>query len=127
MSEAAIRVESPVAGPHPLRGPDLARCWAERLQRFSTAKLSIVAFCAAEGVSKATFFLWRRRLALAPTAHNTHTTSDNTTALVPIHITPTHNTPIEIAFPSGTLVRFPADTQPEVIVAVLRGLEDRSC
>ena len=48
-------------------------------------------------------------------------------ALVPIRITPTPATPIELALPSGAVVRFPMDTRPELIVAVLRGLEERPC
>jgi len=36
-------------------------------------------------------------------------------------------TPIELALPSGTVLRLPADTRPEMIVAILRGLEERPC
>ena len=46
--------------------------------------------------------------------------------LVPIRITPSP-APIELALPSGAVVRFPADARPELIVAVLRGLEERPC
>jgi transposase len=34
---------------------------------------------------------------------------------------------VELALPSGTIVRFPADACPELLVAVLRGLEERPC
>jgi transposase len=40
---------------------------------------------------------------------------------------PATATPIELALPSGTVVRFPADARPELLVAILRGLEGRPC
>lgn len=94
--------------------------WVERLERFSTGQDTVVAFCAAEGVSESNFYLWRRRLTQLPTS---------TPKVVPIRVAPppTPATPIELALPSGTVVRFPADARPEFIVAILRGLEERPC
>ena len=96
------------------------RRWAERLERFAAGNHTVVAFCAAEGVSQSNFYLWRRRLTQLPTS---------TPKVVPIRVTPppTPATPIELALPSGTVVRFPTDTRPELLVAILRGLEDRPC
>jgi len=99
------------------------RRWAERLERFAAGNHTVVGFCAAEGVSESNFYLWRRRLAQpTPPASNRPT-------VVPIRVTPAPApaTPIELALPSGTVVRFPADASPELIVAILRGLEGRPC
>jgi transposase len=96
--------------------------WVERLARFRSGRHTVAAFCAAEGVSQANFYLWRRRLARpapAPAAL--------APAVVPLRLTPSPAAPIEMALPSGAIVRFPAGTGPEVIVAVLRGLGDRPC
>ena len=97
--------------------------WVERLERFAAGNHTVVAFCAAEGVSQSNFYLWRRRLAQTVTATAIAPT------IVPIRVTPppTPATPIELALPSGTIVRFPADAHPELIVAILRGLEERPC
>ena len=95
------------------------RRWTERLERFATGNHTVAAFCAAEGVSPSNFYLWRRRLAQpAPPP-----------AVVPIRVTPPPApvTPIELALPSGTVVRFPADARPELLIAVLRELEGRPC
>jgi transposase len=95
------------------------RQWVERLERFAASNHTVAAFCTAEGVSPSNFYLWRRRLAKpAPPP-----------AVVPIRVAPppTPATPIELALPSGTVLRFPADARPELIVAILRGLEERSC
>lgn len=99
------------------------RRWVERLERFAAGNHTVVGFCAAEGVSESNFYLWRRRLAQPPTpaAHQPQ--------VVPIHVTPPSApaTPIELAFPSGTVLRLPGDARPEFIVALLRGLEERPC
>jgi transposase len=97
--------------------------WVERLDRFAAGNQTVVAFCAAEGVSESNFYLWRRRLAPPPAS----TPSEPT--VVPIRLTspPAPTTPIELALPSGTVLRFPADARPELIVAILRGLEGRPC
>ena len=99
------------------------RRWAERLERFAAGNHTVVAFCAAEGVSGSNFYLWRRRLAQPPAP------ASNQPTVVPIRVAPppAPATPIELALPSGTVLRFPADARPELIVAILRGLEDRPC
>ena len=94
--------------------------WIERFQRFDASNHTVVAFCVAEGVSESNFYLWRRRLA-SPTR-------PNEPKLVPIRLAPhTHATTIELTLPSGNILRFPLDTGPELIVAVLRGLEAPPC
>ena len=99
------------------------RRWVERLERFAAGNHTVVAFCAAEGVSGSNFYLWRRRLAQPPPP------APNRPAVVPIRVTPppAPATPVELALPSGTVVRLPADARPELIVAILRGLEGRPC
>ena len=106
------------------RADAATRRWAERLERLAAGNHTVVAFCAAEGVSQSNFYLWRQRLAQpVPSAAVRNTT------VVPIRVTPPPPpvTPIERALPSGTVVRFPADARPEFIVAILRGLEERPC
>ena len=114
MSDSSIRSRSDAAA---------TRRWVERLERFAAGNYSVVAFCAAEGVSASNFYLWRRRLAEPPAPAPTRP------QVVPIRVTPSpvHVSPIELALPSGTVLRFPGDTRPELIVAILRGLEERQC
>ncbi len=97
--------------------------WVERLERFAAGTRTVVAFCAAEGVSESNFYLWRRRLAPPPA------TAANAPRIVPLRVTPppAPATPIELSLPSGTVLRFPADSRPELIVAILCGLEGRPC
>ena len=105
------------------RADAATRRWAERLERFAAGPHTVVAFCAAEGVSESNFYLWRRRLTQPPGPVS------NRPKVVPIRVAPppAPATPIERSLPSGPVVRFPADTRPELIVAILRGSEDRPC
>jgi transposase len=96
--------------------------WAERLARFQAGPHDVAAFCAAEGVSESNFYSWRRRL-----AQPVPPVIVNAPAVVPLRIAPSPATPIELALPSGAVVRFPAEARPELIAAVLRGLEGRPC
>lgn len=112
----------PASPPPSHYDPAATRRWVERLVRFRAGRHTVAAFCAAEGVSQANFYLWKRRLAqpapepVAPAP-----------VVVPLRLTPSPAAPIELAFPSGAVVRLPAGTGPEVIVAVLRGVGDRPC
>lgn len=101
----------------------VTRRWIERLQRFVAGNQTVAAFCAAESVSSSNFYLWRRRLAQPPA------TAPNPPTVVPVRVAPVPApaTPIELALPSGTVVRFPADVRPELLVAILRGWEERPC
>ena len=110
--------------------PVVAQLWIERIARFATANCSVTAFCAAEGIAKSGFFRWRRKLApQSGTKPTPKRSKPPKTAVVPIRVSPApaHPHPIELALPSGTVLRLPADTQPEWIVAVLRGWEQRTC
>lgn len=48
------------------RRVDKASEWSERLRRFARSGQTITAFCIDEEISQPSFFLWRRRLGLAP-------------------------------------------------------------
>jgi hypothetical protein len=112
MSDSSARSRSDAAA---------TKRWVERLERFDADKHTVVAFCAAEGVSASNFYLWKRRLA--------QPTTSNQPQVVPIRVAlpAAPATPIELTFPSGTVLRFPADARPELIVAILRGVEERPC
>ncbi len=45
--------------------PAKVSVWRERFERFAASKRKTAPFCAAEGVSPASFYAWRRKLGLA--------------------------------------------------------------
>ena len=78
--------------------------WIARLKRFQEKPTSVHAFCRTEGISTASFYLWRRRLADEPREPTT------TPTFVPLTITHTTTAPaVEVAFPNGIVFRLPAD------------------
>lgn len=96
------------------------RQWAERVERFRRSGQTVAQFCAAEGVSEPSFYVWKRTLAAG-------TPATPLPALVPIRLTPSPAAVIELALPGGAVVRFPADIRADLLVAVLRGVEGTPC
>jgi len=102
--------------------PDASQRWVERLQRFAEGNQTVTAFCAVEGVSVASYYSWKRRLAPPSDAPATRVLK-----VVPLRITPSATGSVELTLPSGAMVRFPADISPELVVAILRGWEGPAC
>ena len=102
--------------------PIASQRWVERLQRYAAGNQTVVAFCAAEGVSESNFYLWKRRLAARPSAPATRAPS-----VVPLRIASPAAACIELTLPSGAVLRFPADTDVPRVVAILRGWEGPPC
>ena len=99
------------------------RLWVERLERFGRANQTVAQFCAAEGVSVPSFYVWKRTL-----AGGTAPLDPVRPTLVPIRLTASPaGPPIEVVFPSGTLLRFPIDARPDVVAAVVHAVEARPC
>jgi transposase len=102
--------------------PVASQGWVERLQRYAAGNQTVVAFCAAEGVSESNFYLWKRRLAARLSAP-----APRVPRVVPLRITPSAAACVELTLPSGAVVRFPVDTGAQLVVAILRGWEGQSC
>jgi hypothetical protein len=86
--------------------------WAARLRRFEDSPATAAEFCRREGVSTASFYLWRRRLC-----------PEQTPRFVPVTVAPPLPPPaVEVAFPNGVVVRIPnAAASPELLLALARG------
>ena len=99
------------------------RTWVERLERFAHANQTVAQFCAAEGVSVPSFYVWKRTL-----ADRTASPDPVTPTLVPIRLTHAPaGPPIEVVCPSGTVLRLPADYSPQHLAALVHALEARPC
>jgi hypothetical protein len=104
--------------------------WRLRLRRQAASGLSVAAFCAREGVSSASFYAWRRRLAAPPAAAR-----PDPPLFVPIHLAPAprpDDTPpargFEIEPPHRVRLRCVVAPDPEWLgrlVAALAGLPPR--
>ena len=126
------------------REPDLAKwaAWRLRLREFDRGNATVVEFCRRVGVSIATFYLWRRKL--APSAARgsrspARRPAESRGTAAGIHFLPVEITSrpgIEVLFPGGARVTVPCHDQEAIrtVMAVLlsaspedRRPEDRAC
>lgn len=126
MNEFAFPVDqtsSPVDPSRPSRRDPAAtrQKWVERIERFRSADLTVAQFCLTEGVSVPAFYQWRRTLA----AESVTEPSDRPT-VVPVRIArPTSG--VEVALPSGAVLRFAPDCDPQHVAALLRAVGAIPC
>ena len=93
-----------------------AVAWRRRVRRFGRSGLTVVRFCEQEGVSTASFYRWRNRLAdKGPATRNAdsrHWATTNgvvqTPAFQPVRVTGAE-APISIKLPGGVRVEVPAE------------------
>jgi hypothetical protein len=106
------------------RGLDAARVgvWRERFLRFDGGTVKVEDFCLAEGVSKSSFYHWRRKLELprrpsSPTRQGRKTQQTNGRgAFEPVTIAATAM--VVIRLPDGTLIEVPTGSEQALRVIV---------
>ena len=126
MSEPVV---APLEVPPPMRPRDATRqVWVDRLARFDTAGLTTAQFCAAEGVSVASFYLWKRRLAPAAAADAAATASgpEPGPRLLPIRL-PEQTPAVEMVLPNGALLRIAAGADETTLRCLFRLLGVATC
>jgi len=99
------------------------REWERRLERYQTHEVNLEVFCLQEGVSRSTFYRWKRRLenGVPETLHTDAAESEQTGStdalFLPISLKKSR---VEIELPNGGVVRLPADVGQGVLTAVVR-------
>lgn len=98
--------------------PDRVGYWREMLRRQPHSDLTVRDFCEMEGVSTASFYNWRRRLA------ETERVAD-VPAFVPISVAqrPQTISCVEIVLSDDVTIRVPEGTARQTIVDVLAAVE----
>ena len=80
------------------------RVWGDRIDRFEQTGQTVAQFCAAEGVSTASFYQWRRKLRADATA------TPSLAKFVPVELATRRQaesaTVMSVEFPGGVRVRF---------------------
>jgi hypothetical protein len=110
---------------------DYQRVWSSRLRRFETCGLTVTKFCDDEGISVASFYHWRKRLAtekadskLSPACVPVRATpaikKDSVPSLpfVPVQVRPAAVAAIEIHLPNGARVCLPGGEAELLRVAI---------
>lgn len=106
------------------RSRDAVRqAWSERLARFDATPFTTAQFCAAEGVSVASFYHWKRRLTSRPEGNSS---TKNCPRLLPVHVA-TSSAALELVLPSGTILRVGTDANPSTLQSLLRLLGVTPC
>lgn len=118
------------------RGPDGVKLelWRRRFREFERGKESVAAFCPRVGVSAATFYLWRRRvaeLAVQPSgpksprrdSPKSRSSSLSPLSFLPIEVTGQGQNVIEVVLTSGTRVLVPRGDREslELVLEVIAG------
>lgn len=80
--------------------------WRQRLERFGRSGLPVTRFCAAEGVSLASFYLWRKKLAAEKREAPPQPTATEGQAFSPVTLVGTSVLVVEL--PGGTRLQVPA-------------------
>ena len=99
------------------------REWERRLERYQAHEVNLDVFCLQEGVSRSTFYRWKRRLdngipeTLQADAGEPEQIGSNESLFLPISLKKSR---VEIELPNGGVVRLPADVSQGVLVAVVR-------
>lgn len=109
--------------------------WRQVLARWQRSGLSIRAFCAQEGCSQPSFYLWRRELAArdqqtASTQFRDGKHRSGERAFVPVHVV-TEDTPagrcLEVVLRSGHLLRIPTGCDVAWLRQLIAQLEQPAC
>jgi len=99
------------------------REWERRLERYQTHAVNLDVFCLQEGVSRSTFYRWKRRLdngipeKLPADAAEPEQNGSTDALFLPISLKKSR---VEIELPNGGVVRLPADVGQGVLTAVVR-------
>ena len=117
------------------------RYWRTVVRRHTRSGQTVREFCRGQGLSEASFYAWRRELSRRDAAAKPmrqHSLCEQVEVassrprFLPIAVVPDSPTPlacgvVEVAFPSGAVLRLPAATKPGMIAAVLSAWERRQC
>lgn len=95
--------------------------WRDLLRRHALSGMTVVAFCAQEGVSTASFYNWRRRLV---DEDRSREPAPERPAFVPVTFAERPVACIEILLPTDVTVRIPDGADRQTIFDVLSACEE---
>jgi hypothetical protein len=99
--------------------------WREILERQAGSGLSVRVFCAAEGISEASFYAWRKRLRTRKVEGRREESSDNARLFIPLKVLDTAAT-LEIVHPLGYRIQVTGDVNPVALRHVIETLDERA-
>ena len=101
--------------------PGTRLLWQQRLEHFRRSGLTVADFCDREGLSVASFYAWKRRLA-------TDSAPGPAPRFVPVRVvTPPVSAPVELLLPSGLVLRLAPGVDLAWLRQLLGLLDDTAC
>ena len=99
--------------------------WRDAIRAWKASGKSVRAFCAARGLSEATFYARRRELAdrVPPTPPDTPSRPQPTFAAVRVVPDPA----VEVVLPTGLVLRVPAGVDPAAVARLVGALGRQPC
>ena len=99
------------------------REWQQRLESHNKSDLDVGLFCLQEGVSKSSFYHWKRRLqdGIPESVESEGAVREQSelkeSLFLPVSLKASR---VEIELPNGGVLRLPSEVSKEVLVAVVR-------
>jgi len=121
------------------RDPEKERVWRRAFKDWRRSGLSVRAFCDWRSLSEASFYAWRRELAIRDREARARRESPvngpatNLPQFLPVHVVadatpePGASRILEVQLPSGVRLRVPAGFDRQTLADVLAALEARVC
>jgi hypothetical protein len=99
--------------------------WRDTIRAWKASGQSVRAFCAARGLSEATFYARRRELAdrVPPTTSDAPAGPLSTFAAVRV----ISDSTVEVVLPTGLVLRVPAGVDPAAVARLVAALEGQPC
>jgi len=94
--------------------------WREAVAAWQQSGLSVRAFCAGRRLSEPSFYSWRRTLS----RRDRRRATEGGPTLVPLRVLP--EAFLEVALPTGLVVRAPVGADPAVVAALVAALRTAS-
>jgi transposase len=116
----------------PMRDAGKERFWRETVGEQQRSGESVRAYCADHGLSEASFYAWRGELKRRRVMRSDKASERGDAMFVPVRlasgcVSPTDLASIEVALPSGVMLRLPASMEPAGVAALLIAWERARC
>jgi transposase-like protein len=112
------------------RSDERRRYWSEVIRDQKASGLSISAFCRQRGVSTASFYNWRRKLAEHEQQRSDESSETTAAKFVPIEISAppaVARAGCEVVLPDGCRIIVPTQCDADWLGEILAALQERSC
>ena len=102
------------------RDPKPESYWRDLIDRWRASGKSVAAFCAAQDISQATFYAWRK-----PLDARAHRTVPPAPAFQSLRIVP--DPTADLLLPTGLVIRVPLGADPAAIARLVAALGGATC